>query len=310
MFALNCLNTSCKKYYSRAMSAPSLAEKLAALTNSVPQFGDLEDEDNDLVTGAKVTDGDLEDEDDIEERSHLRTVTAGGLDEDERYKGKRFSRKELDKDRDFMEHTGAELGHMFDIGDEEDSNDDDVEEEAEMYEDAESDMEAEDEEESEGESVDMNAGDASVSDDDTIVKVGETDSTYSKGLAVVSQLATWDKLLEERILLQKMLTKVNTFPQDLDQFMEPEDKEHKDLVRQASKSLTKLVQKSVQFKNCVERKGVEDYEVVGTELKDIDEWLESTAKAAEDDRRDNIVRWSERTQRVWAMCSMNTPELE
>jgi len=288
------------------MSAPSLAEKLAALTNPVPQFGDLEDEEDDLVTGAKVTDGDLEDEDDIEERSHLRTVTAGGLDEDERYKGKRFSRKELEKDRDFMEHTGAELGHMFDIGDEGDSD----EEEGEMDENAESDKEGEDEEESEGESVDMNAGDAFVSDDDTIVKVGETDSSYSKGLAVVSQLATWDKLLEERIMLQKMLTKVNTFPQDLEQFIEPEDKEHKDLVRQASKSLTKLVQKSVQLKNCVERKGVEDYEVVGTELKDIDKWLESTAKASEDDRRDNIVRWSDRTQRVGAMGSMNTPALE
>ena len=292
------------------MSTPSLAEKLAALTNPGPEFGDLEEEEDDLVTGAKVADGDLEGGDDIEERSHLRTVTAGGLDGDERYQGKRFSRKELEKDRDFMEHSGAELGHMFGIGDEEESSGDEEEdgEEEEMDEEEEN-SEDTDDEEIKSDNGDMLTGDTSVNDDN-IVKVGETDSSYSKGLAVVSQLATWDKLLEQRILMQKMLTKVNTFPQDLEEFMEPDDTEHKDLVWQASKSLMKLAQKSVQLKNCLESKGVDEYEVVGTGMEEMEKWLEDTAKAAEKERRENIVRWSDRTQKVGAMGSMNTPALE
>ena len=257
------------------MSATTLADKLAALTNPVPQFGDMEEEEEeDLVTGAKVTIGDLDGEDDFEERSHLRTITAEGLDGDERYKGKKFSRKELEKDRDFMEHKDAELGHMFDFGDDEDENSD--EDAASGDDDEMDDMASSDEESddgpSENESVDMDAGEADdkLTIDDAILKVEETDSSYFKGLAVVSQLATWDKLLETRILLQKMLTKVNTFPLDLEEFMEPEDKEHRELVKQAGKSLTKLVQKSGQMKNVMERKSVEEYKVVGD---NIEEWL-------------------------------------
>jgi len=299
------------------MSATSsLAEKLAALTNPDPCFGEVEEEEEDVVTGAKVTAGDSEaDNFDLEERSHLRTLTAGGLDGDARYKGKKFSRKELEKDRDFIEHEGAELGHMFDFGDdddeEEDSNDEEVErsgDEEEMDEGSDCDQ-VTDDELSESDSVDVNADIGGYDDaiNDTIVKVGETDSTYSKGLAVVSQLATWDKLLEQRILLQKMLTKVNTFPQDLEGFIDPGDKEHTDLVKQANKSLLKLVKKSALFKNVIERKGLEEYEVVG---EDVEKWLEDTSKAAEGGRRENVMKWSDRTQRVGTMSSMNTPALE
>jgi len=305
----------------------SLADKLAALTNPVPQFGDLhEEEDEDLVTGAKVTIGDIDADDDLEERSYLRTATAGGLADDERYKGKKFTRKELEKDRDFMEHKDAELGHMFNIGDdyddeEETSNDDmesggentddsgeeDLESEGDMDEDANSDNERDEDQISNSNKANLSEEiDASMIDG-SILKVEETDSSYFKGLAVVNQLATWDKLLEQRILLQKMLTKVNTFPVDLDEFMEPEDKEHSDLVKRASKSLSKLVQKSVQFKNAIERKGLQEYEVVGD---DTEKWLEENAKSAENGRREIIRKWSDRTQRVGTMSNMNTPALE
>jgi len=305
----------------------SLADKLAALTNPVPQFGDLdEEEDEDLVTGAKVTIGDIDAEDDLEERSYLRTVTAGGLADDERYKGKKFTRKELEKDRDFMEHKDAELGHMFDIGDdyddeEETSNDDmesggentddsgeeDLESEGDMDEGANSDNERDEDQISSSNNVNLGEETDASMIDGAILKVEETDSSYFKGIAVVNQLATWDKLLEQRILLQKMLTKVNTFPLDLDEFMEPEDKEHSDLVKRASKSLSKLVQKSVQLKNAIERKGVQEYEVVGD---DTEKWLEDTAKSAENGRREIIMKWSDRTQRVGTMSNMNTPALE
>jgi len=305
----------------------SLADKLAALTNPVPQFGDLdEEEDEDLVTGAKVTIGDIDAEDDLEERSYLRTVTAGGLADDERYKGKKFTRKELEKDRDFMEHKDAELGHMFDIGDdyddeEETSNDDmesggentddsgeeDLESEGDMDEGANSVNERDEDQISSSNNVNLGEETDASMIDGAILKVEETDSSYFKGIAVVNQLATWDKLLEQRILLQKMLTKVNTFPLDLDEFMEPEDKEHSDLVKRASKSLSKLVQKSVQLKNAIERKGVQEYEVVGD---DTEKWLEDTAKSAENGRREIIMKWSDRTQRVGTMSNMNTPALE
>jgi len=291
------------------MSATTLADKLAALTNPVPQFGDMEEEEEeDLVTGAKVTTGDLDVEDGFEERSHLRTATAEGLDGDERYKGKKFSRKELEKDRDFMEHEDAELGHMFDFDDDGDGNSDEEEESGDDDEMDDSDAESGDEP-SENESADMNSGEIvdKLAIDDSILKVEETDSSYFKGVAVVSQLATWDKLLEQRILLQKMLTKVNTFPLDLKEFMEPEDKEHRDLVKQAGKSLTKLVHKSGQLKNAMERKSVEECKVVGD---NIDEWLVDVAKTSEDGRRDVITKWSDRTQRVGAMGSMNTSALE
>ena len=40
----------------------SLAEKLAALSNPEPEFVSVEDEDEDQITGAKVTENDLDDD--------------------------------------------------------------------------------------------------------------------------------------------------------------------------------------------------------------------------------------------------------
>ena len=103
----------------------SLADKLTALTNPTPEFETREDEDEDNLTGAKVTEAD-EEEDDAGERgkSYLRTANAPNLaDGDSRYQGKKIKRKDFQKDRDFMEHSGAELGHMFDQGDDEDEDD-------------------------------------------------------------------------------------------------------------------------------------------------------------------------------------------
>ena len=121
-----------------------------------------------------------------------------------------------------MEHSGAELGHMFDFeGEEEDCSESEVEDgdsEEVGSDEAEGDEEMDDEEGTDSEDDDIAIGDTSANDD-TIVKVGETDSSYSKGVAVVSQTNCWDKLLEQRILLQKMPTKMNAFPQDLELFI-------------------------------------------------------------------------------------------
>ena len=340
----------------------SLADKLAALTNPTPQFDHQEDEDEDTVTGAKVTEGDYENDDlGAGDRSYLRTVNAPNLDDDSRYQGKKIKRKDFQKDRDFMEHSSAELGHMFDVGDqddddeeeEEDTEDDDIEDEEEFEEEnADSEIEneimkpsveelgssnevntsddddKEDEEDSDEDDEDGNEedGDAMFDVDissfsqnqdmsmeekqENLFKVNETDSLFAKGLAVTSQLSSWDKLLEQRILLQKMLTKVNTFPQNLKTFMDPQDEEHAKLVSKTSKSLSSLLLKTAQLKNCLERKAVEDSKGIKRSLDDMNEWLAEDFASGETRRRERIGMWSDRTQKLGSMASMNTPTLE
>ena len=109
----------------------SLADKLTALTNPTPEFDTQDDDDEDKLTGAKVTEAD-DDEDDVGEggRSYLRTANAPNLDDgDSRYQGKKIKRKDYQKDRDFMEHSEAELGHMFDQGDDQSDDEDEAEDE-------------------------------------------------------------------------------------------------------------------------------------------------------------------------------------
>ena len=318
----------------------SLADKLTALTNPTPEFGTQDDEDEDKLTGAKVTEAD-DDEDDVGEsgRSYLRTANAPNLDDsDSRYKGKKIKRKDFQKDRDFMEHSEAELGHMFDQGD--DQSDD--EDEAENWEDGsaeESDSEAgegeeieyeeegsqSDKEETEGENDDdediaeqefdmdissFTKKEVKDTPSDSMFRVSETDSLYAKGQAVTAQLSTWDKLLEQRILLQKMATKVNTFPQNLDAFVDEDDPEHVKLVNKANKALSSLMMKSVQLKNCLERKGVEDSKAMKRSLSDMSDWLETDFEEGEPRRKERILMWNDRTQRLGSMGAMNTPALE
>lgn len=116
----------------------SLAEKLAALTNPEPEFGDPEKEHD--LTAAKVTEYE-QDVDDTNylsvdnEKSKLRVKNAD-LAEDARYKGKKVSRSALakqrgsdltDDDPDAREHAAAELGYLFQTelgGDESDESSD------------------------------------------------------------------------------------------------------------------------------------------------------------------------------------------
>jgi len=328
----------------RAMT--SLAEKLAALSNPAPEF-DRDSEEEDNVTGAKVTEGDYEQDDETGERSYLRTLNAPVLD-DARYKGKKIKRKDYQKDRDFMEHSEAELGHMFDFGedDEEDDDEEDDEEEGdnEGFEGEDQEME-DDESGTEDQSNDLeedsdndeNDGEDEDEDDEDedgdfgmdissfadqsnqnlheaetegIVKISETDSMYSKGLAVTKQLACWDKLLEQRIFLQKMLTKVNRFPIDVESFVDPEDKEHLDLIKQANKAFSKTLVKCVTLKNRLDSRAVEDCEKLGSDLDDVRSWLERDFESGAQSRREKISLWSERTQKLGSMSAMNTPTLE
>ena len=329
----------------------SLADKLTALTNPTPEFDTQEDEDEDKLTGAKVTEA--EEVDDYVgdgERSYLRTANTPNLDDgDSRYQGKKIKRKDFQKDRDFMEHSAAELGHMFDQGEgddqseEEDEEDEDGEEEdddddgedvsveesgSEAEEGEKIEYEEEEDEENEGENdddddsaeeefdVDLSSfakkdvKETPSEEADSMFRVRETDSLYAKGQAVTAQLSTWDKLLEQRILLQKMATKVNTFPQNVDAFIDKDDPEHVKLVNKANKALGSLMMKSAQLKNCLERKGVEDSRAMKRSVSEMSEWLETDFAEGEPRRKERIVSWNDRTQRLGSMGAMNTPALE
>ena len=330
----------------------SLADKLAALTNPTPEFNQENDEDEDNVTGAKVTEGDYDD-DDVggDERSYLRTKNAPSLDDDSRYQGKKIKRKDYQKDRDFMEHSNAELGHMFAAGDDEDDDEEDEDEEDQAEDDeeeeegveiereedrdidredeennADNDDDEDDSEDDDEEEVDDTfdvdissfapKGDGvlnepeSAREEKNLFKVSESDSLFAKSQAVTSQLACWDKLLEQRIMLQKMLTKVNTFPLDVDSFVDQDDPEHVKLVNKANKSLSSLLLKSVQLKHCIDRKGIEETKIMKRKLEDMSDWLEQDHEQGENKRRERIEMWSDRTQRLGSMGSMNTPTLE
>jgi len=142
--------------------ALSLSERLAALTDPQPVVVDKEVEDEDTVTGARVVDGDEDDDEQGVEtilgRSKLRAAAEGLLEGDARYRGKKGSRRTLDQDldgpldQDMKEHMQAELGHMFGGGEEDDEDDDDEnegsdseEEEDDGEEDSEGDDDCEDE---------------------------------------------------------------------------------------------------------------------------------------------------------------------
>merc|ERR1719228_2526117 len=64
-----------------------------------------------------------------------------------------------------------------------------------------------------------------------------------KAAAVVKQLKVWDGVLEQRILLQELLTKVNKFPQDLGSFLEEGDIAHAKSVEEAGTALETMVRK-------------------------------------------------------------------
>ena len=312
----------------------TLAEKLAALSNPAPDF-EQESEEEDNVTGAKVTEGDYDHDDVAGERSYLRTLNAPNLEDDARYKGKKIKRKDFQKDRDFMEHSEAELGHMFDFGGDEEDEDDDEEEEKEDEDENDEDIEDQEMEEDDEAEIESNDGEDGDSDEEEEedfgmdissfaakptenadeteaagVKITETDSLYSKGKAVTGQLGCWDKLLEQRILLQKILTKVNRFPIDVESFVDPEDTEHVDLIKQAKKALSKTLNKSVNLKNTLENKAVEDCDIMGPSLSEMRSWLERDFESGSQARREKISMWSERTQKLGSMAAMNTPTLE
>ena len=182
------------------------------------------------------------------QRSTLRTQTAPELDSlavDDRYKGKKVSRKSEQQSRhgedntfdsiDEKEQAAAELGNLLE-GDSDEEEGEEEEESSEEENEASfaignkneidygafggmSEDDANTDDESDGLPVNTSEnGIKSESDSDedktTIENVGHKDSNeYIKGLAIKSQMMVWDRLLEYRIQVQKILQCMNRLPQ-------------------------------------------------------------------------------------------------
>ena len=191
------------------------------------------------------------------QRSALRTANAPELStigSDERYRGKKVSRKSADKERlearnksiaaDEGEQATAELGFLFEGESDEDKDEDevsDVDEDNENIEEKGFQMSNENETDygafgggtsEEGSDSASDAESNSISgknkDDETLsdhdfddskelssIKIidGKASAEYHKGLAIKSQILVWDRLLECRIQLQKVLQLIKKFPQ-------------------------------------------------------------------------------------------------
>ncbi len=202
------------------------------------------EDDGDDVTGAKVVEGGDDPSDDestvvASRRSALRTKTAPRLNvTDKRYKGKRTSRKALDQDRgdilDEKEHSLAELGDLFEM---EDAEDDEEQEEEDG-----------DEEKDGDEEMEMSAAsDEEEEEEDSLVEIDRLKSKemdeVAKGRVIRDQLRLWEKLMEIRIQLQKVATKVNRFPrhQSWSQFKSAFELPHRQAVKRARESVSDLL---------------------------------------------------------------------
>jgi len=319
------------------MKGLSLSEKLSALTNPQPSLNVEEAEDE--VTGAKLDDKleDGEEDEEFGEQSKLRVRTSRGLEGDERYRGKKGKRRKLDQDQDTEEHNGAELGHMFDFGseDEEESANDESEgmsdEEKDFKFDSNTDFasygddesnegseetDEDDEEDSEGEMEDdVEASDVVKTEEIVTFPASDVDH-HTKGCAVRDQIGTWDKLLEQRILLQKMLTKVNTFPSNLEQFVDSSDTECQSRLKKTEKVLKTLMMKYGDLRENLERKSLEEsfsIEAPGPKCKlnEVSSWLENIHEGKETSRRESLAYWGDRTRKLGAAWdSLHTEPLE
>jgi len=351
-----------------------LSERLAELTNPEPVFVDPED-DVHTETRAQVVEED--EEDDVHEilgRSQLRNKNVPLLDDqDQRYLGKKVSRRDLDGEQDDCqnvdenEHALAELGHMFegldedvddddsgtdnedeenddgDATDGDDSSDEDNDEEAgedEVTEDANNKVPSngftfeddgnfgkygdyEDDEcpsngsdddsiDSDGEDIDQGENGPGEDDDDDeeqseaesedgIKQIGgqSVEDEIEKGRAVKQQLAIYDKLLENRILVQKVLVKVNRFPQHQDwaNFVQQGDEEYQCKLKECQKAVKILLSQFLELEELCQSGGeTSQPPKKKMKLKDFGEHLAETNERSEAFTSETIQKWNDRTR--------------
>ena len=185
---------------------------------------DSEEEEDD---GEEDSVGEDDYEDEEEESEEEDEVMKG----DERVEKKASTEENPDGEFSFNPNTNfSEYGEEM----EEDSEDEEDEDEDDKLNNEDS------EEESENEDDQMEEEEGPVKPGALMREKESSDRV--KASAVVEQLATWDSLLEQRILLQKLLTRASTFPNSLGSFVE--GKEHEKEVRVAGRAVEKVVRSS------------------------------------------------------------------
>ncbi|EZA50673.1 hypothetical protein DMN91_004491 [Ooceraea biroi] len=211
------------------MAGKSLADKINSLITARPDFGSDEEPEE---TKAKVVERHDESDtsDDEFRQSKIRKQNIDTLDQlDNRYAGKKVSRKDVYSEDDASETMESE-------GSEEDEEDEEVESALEQSDDELDDMDGSEEadsqqsERSDGFEDDEdaeNASDMQDQDDNnmndslhkrerfTIKTMSETNAKaeVEKGVCVRNQLKLWENLLEMRIKLQKCIITSNGMPQ-------------------------------------------------------------------------------------------------
>ncbi|CAN7937374.1 unnamed protein product [Ixodes hexagonus] len=256
----------------------SLMKELSDLVNTAPALADPEDDVHE-DTKARVVEGYKEDYEEVPVQKKLLRRQPVPLN-DERYAGKRVSRKDLDNgnfsaddddssdgvdDKDVVEITGHDESDAVEVISDDDDEasgvdttaDEEHDENEESADNDSDDGEAvqdgdEDADDSQMEATD-DVGPRSVDnqslDDDMVQKFSTVDVSgeVQKGKAVRSQLLVWDSIVELRIQLQKLLVLANRFPRHS---RYPEfrsgalrgDKKNGNLFRLATKSVEDLLQ--------------------------------------------------------------------
>ncbi|CAH0550358.1 unnamed protein product [Brassicogethes aeneus] len=186
----------------------SLAEKITGVLSTTPASFDPEDAHVD-DTSAKLLNEDFEDDQDDDEEllSKFRKQNIDLLEDvDERYAGKRGSRKDMAS----SDESGDDLEEEEDNPDENGDNDSMEDEEND------SDNEESDDDES-GSDFDEEGIDLENIDEEDAnfshFKESDASAQVKKGLCVRNQMNLWENLLEMRIQLQKCLVTSNKLPQ-------------------------------------------------------------------------------------------------
>lgn len=209
--------------------------------------GDSGEEEEDEEEGMEEGSDEGSDEDE-EEGDDMEDSDDEGAIENFKSSVKKSSEFSFDDKTDFAAYGEMEEEDSEDDDEDESNDDNNVEDnkESDTRDDNVSEDESSDAEEEEEEHADLPS--------QGLVARPTTDPNL-KAKAVVAQLGVWDSLLEQRILLQKMLQKVNTFPQNLEDFVEEEQKEG---MKKTAAALEEVVRAGEEVRRGLEGTGVEE----------------------------------------------------
>lgn len=298
----------------------TVAEKVAE-TLLYPNGTDSESDFADEATAPRVTEFD-EDEYELPQAgtTEFRKSNVKLLSEQSaKYKGKIVSRKDFESDEDASEDNEEEINYE----NSDSSQDDDsvtnkqntkTNDEAEQASDDEEEQDSEEEVEQDSEENDEQDFDSEVEEEDTEVlsKVNH-EAEIQKGLCVQNQLRIWERLLELRINLQKLLNKSNQLPEP--QELEDLDKlniKYKDFKETTCKQTCLLLQNLLSLKNnlstqfpeldkamkpCLKRPlPFKEHTTGAPPLKQVNDYLEEGFGQFRLYRNEVLLKWDDRTR--------------